>query len=125
MTETGGNGAAAVDAGKCCVFRVTAQLQRLLDDRCEVFVFSDVGDARIGDHFGGEDTVSVAGFRRHQTVGGKQDRSRDIGKFLLLIVPGGAEVAFQMWIGLQLWISVSRKHFAVGVNVDTFAFCLF
>ena len=44
-----------------------------------------------------------------------------IGEFLVLILPGGAEMTIEMWIFLQLRIAVAGQHFAVGVDVDALA----
>ena len=39
-------------------------------------------------------------------------------ELLLLVLPGGAEIALQMGVLLQLRIAVGRQHLAVGVDVD-------
>ena len=78
-------------------------------------------DARIGHQGGGKYPVRVRGFGRHQAVGGKQHRCRDVGKFSLLILPRRAEIALEMGIFFQFRIAVGRQHFAMGVDVDAFA----
>ena len=40
-------------------------------------------------------------------------------------MPCGAEIPFQVGVCFQLRICVRRKHFAVGIDVDSFPFCLF
>ena len=82
-------------------------------------------DSRIRDNFRCEYTIRIAGFRRHQAVGRKQDRSRNVSEFFLLIVPCGTEISFQMRISFQFRICVCRKHLTVGIDIDSFSFCLF
>ena len=82
-------------------------------------------NSRIRDNFCCKYTVRITCFRRHQTVGRKQDRSRNICEFFLLIVPCGTKITLQVWIGFQFRICVCRKHFTVGIDIDPFPFCLF
>ena len=82
-------------------------------------------DFRIGNDLCGKYAILIAGFRRHQTVGGEQDRCRKVRKFLLLVLPGGTEIAFKMRILLKLRISMCGKHLAVGIDIDSFVLCLF
>ena len=121
MTEAGHDRAAAVDTGERLVLVVAAKLQCLFDDRGKVLILADVRQFRVGYHRRGEHAVGVACFRRHQAVGGKQHRCRDVGKFSLLILPRRTEVALEMGIFFQFRIAVGGQHFAVGVDVDTFA----
>ena len=73
----------------------------------------------IGYHLCGEYAVGIACLRRHQAVGGKQHRRRQLCKFLLLILPCCAEVALEMRIFFQFGIAMCRQHFAMGINIDT------
>ena len=98
MAETGGDFLAAVQAGEFPVLGETTQFQGLLDHRGEVLVLSDVDHLGVGNHLGGKDPVGVAGLRRHQAVAGEEDGSRQVGELSLLVLPSGAEVAFQVGI---------------------------
>ncbi len=118
MAEAHGHLRSAVDAGHGVILRIPAQCQGLFNDRRKVLVFSDMGHAGIGHHARREHTVPVAVLYRHQAVGGEQQRGRDVGEFLLLILPRRAEIALELRICLQLRIGVSRKHFSVGIYVD-------
>ena len=121
MTEAGGDAFAAVDAGETSVRIKAAQLQRLFDDRGEVLFLPNMSHAGEGDDLGGEHPVSVAGLGRHQAVGGEQNGRGQICKFLLLILPGGAEIALEMGIFLKSRIGMGRQHLAMGIDVDAFA----
>ena len=107
---------AAIDACKHSILGITAQLQCLFDHRSEVLILADVRQFRIGYHRRGEHAVGVACFRRHQAVGGKQHRRRDVGKFSLLILPRRAEVALEMGIFFQFRIAVGANEMRFGVN---------
>ena len=72
----------------------------------------------IGYHLCGEYAVGIACLRRHQAVGGKQHRRRQLCKFLLLILPCCAEVALEMRILFQFGITMCGQHFAMGINID-------
>ncbi len=117
--------AAAIHSRKVHISRITAKFKSFFDDRCEVFLFTNVYEFRVRHHFCGKYTVGIACFRRHQTVGGKEDRRGNIRKFLLLILPCCAEIAFEMCIFFQFRISVCRKHFSMCIDIDAFAFRLF
>ena len=110
-------------------FSRTAEFQRLVDDRREILLPSVPSaiwtSPGILDDCSGENAVSIVGFRRHQAVGGEQEGRRDILEFLLLVLPGCAEIALELRILLQFGITVGRQHFAVGVDVDALAFGLF
>jgi hypothetical protein len=80
--------------------------------------------ARICNQLRRENAVAVAVLRRHEAVGRKEDRARDIGELLLLILPGGSEVALEVRVCLQLRIRVGGQHLAVGVDIDALPFCL-
>ena len=45
----------------------------------------------------------------------------EFGELLVLVLPGGAEVAVEMRVFLQLRIGVAGQHLAVGVDVDALA----
>ncbi len=60
--------------------------------------------------------VPVGG--RHDAVRGEQDCRRDSFELLLLVLPGGSEVALQVGVLLELGVGVGREHLAVGVDVD-------
>ena len=52
------------------------------------------------------------------TVGGHDDSTGEGRELFLLVLPGGAIVADQVRILVQLRVAVSRQHLAVGVDVD-------
>ena len=122
--KTGHDFAAAVNSVKFPVFPITAELQSFLDDGREILVLADVAHFRVADHLRRKDAVRVAGFRRHETVGGKKNRGGQIGELFLLILPGRTEVAFKLSVFFQLWIGVGGKHLPVGIDVDAFSFGL-
>ena len=78
-----------------------------------------------GNGSGSEHPVHVAWFRRHQAVCGKKNRSWELCKFFLLVLPCSTEVSFQVTVLFQFRISMTGKHFTVGVNINAFSFCLF
>ena len=125
MSETGGQLFSAVDSLVLSVFCKSAKFQCLLDHRCEIFLVIHMHHTRIGNHFRGKYTVCVALLRRHQTVGRKQDSSRKIGKFFLLVLPCRSEVSFQMTVFFQFRVSVCRKHLAMSIDIDALSFGLF
>jgi len=118
VAEAGGDLCAAVYAGERLVLVIAAQLQSLFDDGGEVLVLADVNNIGEGHHVGGEYSVLIGGSGGHEAVGGVENWGGNAVKFLLLVLPGGAEVALQLGIFLQLGIGVGRQHFAVGVDVD-------
>ena len=120
VAETCSDSGAAVDSGELLVFGKAAQLERFLDDRCKVLVFSDMHDIRIGDDLCGKHAVLIAVLRGHQAVGGEQDRCRNVRKFLLLILPCGAEIPLQMGVLPKLGIGMRGKHFPVSIDIDPF-----
>ena len=71
--------------------------------------------------------VLVVGFwrRRHDTVGGKHDRTIECAELFFLFPPRVAVVSNQMLILFQFGIIVSGQHFAVGVHVNARSFGLF
>jgi len=124
VTKTGGDFVSAVDSGQCFIFTVPAKFQGLFNDRGKVLILSDVYETGIGDNLCGIDTVNVGSLRRHQAVCGKQNGSRNGIKFLLLILPCGTEVPFQMCIFFQFRIGMCREHLAVSIDIDALAFGL-
>ena len=90
-------------------------------DHGRVVLVGDVLHARPADQTVGEHPVLVAVQRLLDAVGGEQDRSREVGELLLLVLPGGAEVAVEVRVLLQLRVAVAGQHLAVGVNVDALA----
>ena len=57
--------------------------------------FVDVHKFRITDDRGRKDTVGVGSLRRHQTIGGKEESGGNSVEFLLLILPGSAEIPLE------------------------------
>ena len=82
--------------------------------------------SRIAGGIEGEDSALIRGISqwRHDAVGGKDDRSMERLKLLLLSPPRITIVAHQVLVCLQLRIIMSRQHLAVGINVDAHAFRL-
>ena len=82
--------------------------------------------SRIAGGIEGEDSTLIRGISqwRHDAVGGKDDRSMERLKLLLLSPPRITIVAHQVLVCLQLRIIMSRQHLAVGINVDAHAFRL-
>src|SRR5574344_613834 len=74
-----------------------------------------------------EHTVLIISVRcgRYDTVGGKDDRTIESGKFLFLFPPGITVITHQMLVLLETWIIMCRKHFSVGIHINTRSFCLF
>ena len=119
--EAGHNGLAAIDTGESGVLIKAAQFQSLFDERGEILAATNMLHVGIAYNLSSEYTVCIAFLGSHQTVGGKEDGSRQNSKFLLLILPCGAEVALQMGELFQFGIGMGRQHFAVGVDVDAFS----
>ena len=71
--------------------------------------------------------VFVVGFwrRRHDTVGGKYNRTIKCAELFFLFPPRVAVVSNQMLILFQFGIIVRGQHFAVGVHVNARSFGLF
>ena len=100
--KSGGEHMPAVDAAHALAGVVSAQSKGLLDQRGEVLmallVRGDVPQALVAHHRGGVHPVGVAGPGRHQAVGREQNRGGQCIELLLLVLPGGAEVAGQMGV---------------------------
>ena len=84
----------------------SGQGQGAVDHRGEVFLVIDMGDMRPTDQTGGEDIGLVRVFWFLDAVGGKEDGPWKLRHLLLLVLPGGAEVAVEMAVLLQLWIAM-------------------
>ena len=108
VSETGGQLFSAVDSLVLSVFCKSAKFQCFLDHRCEIFLIIYMYHTRIGNHFRRKYAVCVALLRWHQTVGRKQDSSRKISKFFLLVLPCRSEVSFQMTVFFQFRVCVCR-----------------
>ena len=121
MAEAGHGMAAAVDARKALIPAPAAELNGFGDDGGEIFVLADVDQTGIGDHFGGEDAVRVRGLDRHQAVRGEEYRRGYAVELPLLVLPGGAEIAFEVRVLFQFRVGVRRQHFTVRVDIDALA----
>jgi len=116
---------AAVDASHFVIFRITAKLQCLFNNRCKIFIWSDMHHFRIRNHFGGENTIAVGILDWHQTVGRVENGRWYTVKFLLLILPCGTKVSLKVRVSLKLGICMGGQHFTVSINVDSLVLCLF
>ena len=103
-----------------CICRETFHGQGFFNGRREVLV-SDVVYPGPADQAGGIDVVLVGILRPLDTVGGHDNGAGELGKFLCLILPGGAVMAVEMAVFLQFRIAVTGQHFAVGVHIDALA----
>ena len=83
-----------------------------------------MGAARKACCAGGIKPMFIAVLWRDNTVGGHKDGAVEGFKFLLLLPPGIAVVAFKMCIFLEGRVVVGRKHFRVGIHIHPGAFCL-
>jgi len=99
----------------------SGQGQGPVDQRGEVLCavgLADMGDIRPADQAGGEDIGLVGILGLLDAVGGEEDGPWKFRHLLLLILPGGAEVAVEVAVLLQLGIAVAGQHLAMGVDVD-------
>jgi hypothetical protein len=107
------------------VLRPAAEVDGLLDDAGEVlvagFIGGDVLDAGPADLGRGGEVLDVGGARGHDAVGGEEHHAGQVGEFLLLVLPGGAVVALEVRMLLQLGIGQAGEHLAVGVDVHALA----
>ena len=94
MAKTGCHFCSAIDAGEYLIFFVTAQLQCFFNHRREIFLLVDMNSARESNHFSCKYSVGITAFWRHQTVGGVKNRSGEMIKLFLLILPCGSEISF-------------------------------
>jgi hypothetical protein len=79
----------------------------------------------IGDHFRGEYPVGIAFLYRIRQFVVNKNRRRNAVKFLLLVLPCGAEIPLQM-AGMPSASDIrGQGAFAVGIDIDTFVLCLF
>ena len=81
-------------------------------------------DAGPGYQAPGVEATGVGVGRLLDAVGVEDDGAGEFGEFLVLVLPGTAEVAHQVGVLLQAGIAVGREHLAVGVDVDPLAFGL-
>ena len=125
MAESGHCGAAAVASCKFHIFFISTKFQCFLDHRGKIFVLTNVDHARISYYFRCKYPVRITVLYRHQTVCRIKNRCRNVCKLLLLILPCGSKVSFQMRIFPKHRICMSRQHLAVGVNLDSQIFRLF
>ncbi len=127
--KTGRQHVPAVDAAHALVAFIAAKAQGMPDDRGKilmpVFVSFNMRQSLITNDGGRINPILIAGALRHQAVGCKQHRGGDVLEFLLLALPGGSEVSSKVRILVQTGIAVGRKHFAMGINIDTGSFRLF
>ena len=59
------------------------------------------------------------------TVGGHDNGSRELGKFLCLILPGRTVMTVKVGIFFQFRVAMARQHLTVGIYVNTLARALF
>ena len=122
VAKAGGYLVATVDAGELLSLSVSTKLLSLLDNSAEVLlavsVLVNVDELWEGNKLGSVDAVLVARTRWHEAVSGEDNRSWNVLELLLLVLPCGTKVALELWILLELWITVSREHLAVSVNVN-------
>src|ERR1700694_4569385 len=64
-----------------------------------------------------ENAILVIELGLLNAVRSHQDRSRKLRELAGLVCPCAAVVSRQMFISLQLWITVRRKHLSVGINL--------
>ena len=119
MRKTCHDGLATVNPGKYCILCVSAQRHRLLNYGSEILIFSDMYNFRVRYDFRGKHPISIAGFRRHQTVCCKKNRRREICKFFLLVLPRRTKVAFEMAVFFEFRIGVCRQHLTVSIDIDS------
>ncbi len=101
----------------------TGERQGLFDYRREIPAFNML-DAGPGHQTPGVESSGVGVGRLLDAVGVEDDGAGEFGEFLVLVLPGAAEVAHQVGVLLEAGIAVGRKHLAVGVDVDPLAFGL-
>ena len=54
-------------------------------------------------------------------VGGHDNGSRELGKFLCLVLPGSPIMTMEMGIFFQFRVTMTGQHLAMGINVNTLA----
>ena len=122
VAKAGGYLVATVDAGELLSLSISAKLLSLLDNSAEVLlavsVLVNVNELWEGNKLGSVDAVLVARTRWHEAVSGEDNRCWNVLELLLLVLPCSTKVALELWILLELWITVSWEHLAVGVNVN-------
>ena len=105
-----------------------AQLDRMGDHGGEVLlaacIRADVRDARPADFRRGIKVADVGGLGRHDAVRCVEHNAGQAVELLLLVLPSGAEIAFQLRVFLEFGISVRGQHLAMRIHVDSFSFGL-
>ena len=115
----------AVHSGHFLIFIIAATFYRFFYYRCKILVITDMHQFWIWHNWSCENPVAVTLSYRHDTIGCKQNRCRNIMKLRLLILPACSEVAFKMRVFFQFRVSMCRKHFTVSINIYSLALCLF
>ncbi len=83
-----------------------------------------VGNSGPAYEAGGVDIALVAFNRLLNAVGGHEDCTGELCKFLGLILPCGSVMSVEMVELLQFGITMAGQHFAVGINIDSGTFGL-
>ena len=111
-----------VDTGELLSLSISTKLLSLLNNSAEVFlavsILVNVNELWERNKLGSINAVLVARTRWHEAVSGEDNRSWNVLKLLLLVLPCGTKVALELWILLELWVTVSWEHLAVGVDVN-------
>ena len=114
--ETGGDGGAAVDAGKRDLFRGAALFNGGDDGGGEIlFQMGYAGDTGVA---GGKDAVGIGGQGQIHTARGENDGGGNMVEFLLLVLPSRAVMPFELGIFTEFGIGVGGEHLSVGIDVD-------
>ncbi len=116
-------GEAHHDGFTFAVFLKSRHFQGFLDHRGEIQV-RDMFDTGPAHQPPGENPVDIVIFGLLDAVGGHDNGTGELGKFLDLVLPGGAEMPVKMGVFLQARIAVAGQHLAVGVHVNALAFAL-
>ena len=122
VAKAGGYLVATVDTGELLSLSISTKLLSLLDNSAEVLlavnVLVNVNELWECNKLGSVDAVLVARTRWHEAVSGEDNRSWNVLELLLLVLPCGTKVALELWILLELWVTVSWEHLAVSINVN-------
>ena len=125
MAKSGCDLCPPIDSSHRMILGISSQFQGFFNHRGKIALFPDVYHFRISHHFCSKYTVSIVRFRRHQAVGRKQNRSRNILKFFLLVLPSGSKISFQVRVGFEFRIGMCGQHLAMRINVNPSPLCLF
>ena len=100
----------------------------VFDNTRKILFFADIAfnmnAARKTRHARRIQAVLIAFFGRNDTVCGHQNRAVKTFKFFFLLPPRVAVVSDKVLVFFKSRIIVRRKHFRVGVNVNTGSFRL-